>query len=357
METAAYLAFKADIDSRGLQQPLEITEAGVVLDGHARLQAAMELGIEKVEVIVVAPADEVEYMLLARCNAGISAHHSEPHSQSSSPLPAASAKTATKRRRANLTNRRRGGNVATSAARPRDRRRTGRRLARAPSRTPPPSHAHDPDLFAADQKRPGRRRHRRPRSVRRRLRDATLPQPPPLPNGPFDLIYADPPWQLRRPRRPLRARKPLPDDAARRRSKRCRSPRPTTRSSSSGRSTALLPEALEVIDAWGFSYLTNLAWVKPSIGLGRWTRNRHELLLLARRGNHPGPRPARPTGLGDRGRTRPPLRETRLRLPAARTGVSRGRASSSYSRAAARGPAGAAGETKRSPTDEPPRRP
>jgi N6-adenosine-specific RNA methylase IME4 len=46
----------------------------------------------------------------------------------------------------------------------------------------------------------------------------------------------------------------------------------------------LLPEALEVIGAWGFTYKTNLVWVKPSIGLGRWTRNRHEPLLLATRG-------------------------------------------------------------------------
>ncbi len=43
--------------------------------------------------------------------------------------------------------------------------------------------------------------------------------------------------------------------------------------------------------AWGFTYKTNLAWVKPSIGLGRWTRNRHELLLLGKHGNHPCPDP------------------------------------------------------------------
>src|SRR5439155_13857159 len=58
--------------------------------------------------------------------------------------------------------------------------------------------AHDPELFeeiksgriAADQAA---------RRVRRRLRDRELPAPPPPPEGPFDLIYADPPWQLGRP--------------------------------------------------------------------------------------------------------------------------------------------------------------
>jgi hypothetical protein len=54
---------------------------------------------------------------------------------------------------------------------------------------------------------------------------------------------------------------------------------------------SLLPEALQVMDAWGFEYLTNLAWIKQSIGLGRWIRNQHELLLLGRRGNYPAPDP------------------------------------------------------------------
>ncbi len=53
----------------------------------------------------------------------------------------------------------------------------------------------------------------------------------------------------------------------------------------------LLPEALEVISAWGFSYKSNLVWVKPSLGLGYWTRNRHELLLFATRGQIAVPDP------------------------------------------------------------------
>jgi N6-adenosine-specific RNA methylase IME4 len=55
--------------------------------------------------------------------------------------------------------------------------------------------------------------------------------------------------------------------------------------------SSLLPEALEVMDAWSFTYKTTLAWVKPRIGPGIWLRNRHELLLVGRRGNHPPPEP------------------------------------------------------------------
>ena len=53
-----------------------------------------------------------------------------------------------------------------------------------------------------------------------------------------------------------------------------------------------LPEAFDVLAAWGFEYVTNLVWVKDKIGLGYWVRGQHELLLIARRGNMPAPLPA-----------------------------------------------------------------
>jgi N6-adenosine-specific RNA methylase IME4/ParB-like chromosome segregation protein Spo0J len=56
-----------------------------------------------------------------------------------------------------------------------------------------------------------------------------------------------------------------------------------------------LPEALQVMRAWGFEYETSVVWVKHAIGTGYWVRNRHELLLIGSRGNMPHPAPsARP---------------------------------------------------------------
>lgn len=48
----------------------------------------------------------------------------------------------------------------------------------------------------------------------------------------------------------------------------------------------LLPDALRVVEAWGFAYKTNLVWVKDKAasGLGEYVRGRHELLLIATRG-------------------------------------------------------------------------
>jgi N6-adenosine-specific RNA methylase IME4 len=54
----------------------------------------------------------------------------------------------------------------------------------------------------------------------------------------------------------------------------------------------LLPEALEVMDSWGFTYKTNMVWVKNQNGMGYWARGKHELLLVGTKGRPPTPRPA-----------------------------------------------------------------
>ncbi len=53
--------------------------------------------------------------------------------------------------------------------------------------------------------------------------------------------------------------------------------------------SAMLEMALATVKAWGFQYRTQMVWVKPSIGLGQYVRQRHELLLVCRRGDHPAP--------------------------------------------------------------------
>jgi N6-adenosine-specific RNA methylase IME4 len=53
----------------------------------------------------------------------------------------------------------------------------------------------------------------------------------------------------------------------------------------------MLPQALEVMAAWGFGYVSNFAWVKDRIGTGYWNRNKHELLLIGTRGKVPAPAP------------------------------------------------------------------
>lgn len=51
----------------------------------------------------------------------------------------------------------------------------------------------------------------------------------------------------------------------------------------------MMPEAIDLLTDWGFTYKSHIAWVKDRIGTGYWTRNKHELLLIATKGNVPAP--------------------------------------------------------------------
>lgn len=53
-----------------------------------------------------------------------------------------------------------------------------------------------------------------------------------------------------------------------------------------------LRECMDVIDAWGFTYRTCMVWVKDRIGMGYHARNRHEMLLIAKRGQLSPPLPS-----------------------------------------------------------------
>ena len=51
----------------------------------------------------------------------------------------------------------------------------------------------------------------------------------------------------------------------------------------------MLPEAVEVMAAWGFAYKSQMVWLKDKMGTGYWIRSRHENLLIGTRGDVPAP--------------------------------------------------------------------
>jgi len=53
----------------------------------------------------------------------------------------------------------------------------------------------------------------------------------------------------------------------------------------------MLPEAVEVMTAWGFEYKTACVWIKDKPGTGYWLLNQHELLLIGVKGHVPAPAP------------------------------------------------------------------
>ncbi len=126
--------------------------------------------------------------------------------------------------------------------------------------------------------------YRAAKRVRRDQMLASLPASPPLPEGPFDLIYGDPAWRSQSPGSGWSPEQHYPTMAVEE-IKAIPVPAAENAALFLWVVNALLPQGLEVMEAWGFEYKTNLVWRKPSIGLGHWARNRHELLLFGTRGN------------------------------------------------------------------------
>lgn len=51
-------------------------------------------------------------------------------------------------------------------------------------------------------------------------------------------------------------------------------------------------KAFDVVDAWGFTYKSQIVWPKSRIATGYWARNRHEMLYICRHGAFPCLKPA-----------------------------------------------------------------
>ena len=117
-------------------------------------------------------------------------------------------------------------------------------------------------------------------------------EPPPLPEGTFDVILADPPWQYdfsETDSREIENQYPtmtVEEIAA------LEVPAAPNAVLYLWATAPKLREALQVVEGWGFTYVTNLVWVKDKIGMGYWARGRHELLLVATRGKPGVPEPA-----------------------------------------------------------------
>jgi N6-adenosine-specific RNA methylase IME4 len=284
-----YAVFKADVAARGVQVPLEITVGGIVLDGHERLRAVGELDIPEVDVLIVSPADELEHILLCalkRKHLGASQRAALVIELDKYRQAAASG---TARARANLRN---SVEVATLPPRGGKTRDLAAGWAGCSARTMQDAatvHAHDPKLF--EQVKQGRLSAEvAARRVRRANRDRQLPPAPAPPEGPFELIYADPPWQLGNPDGPHAPEQHYPTMPLAK-IKDLSVPAATDALLYLWAVNSHLPDALAVMAAWGFEYRANEVWVKQSIGMGVWTRNRHELLLIGRRGKASPPDP------------------------------------------------------------------
>lgn len=114
---------------------------------------------------------------------------------------------------------------------------------------------------------------------------------PPMPRGQFDIIYADPPWRYKWSGMNSKIEKHYPtmdlQDI-----KSLQIPSAADSVLYLWTPPAILGNALEVMEAWGFRYRSHAVWDKEIMGLGVWWRNQHELLLVGRKGTFPVPPPS-----------------------------------------------------------------
>jgi N6-adenosine-specific RNA methylase IME4 len=289
MTRAEYAELRRDVERRGrLLVPLEVTRRRVVLDGRSRLELARELQLDSVPVRIVEPEDELEYMLVAALTRRhLSASQKAMIAIELHDLEELRAQART-RQRENLRQ-----NAASEVATLPPRGRTCERIAKLAGISPRTAQdaitVYEEDPEAAERVKAGEIAvDLAARKVRRRKRDAAIAPAPPLPNGPFELIYADPPWQLGNPDGPWAPENHYPTSPTAE-NKALKVPASENAVLFLWAVNCMHPEALEVMEAWGFRYVAQVVWVKPSIGPGRWVRNRHETLLIGRKGKYPAP--------------------------------------------------------------------
>lgn len=269
-----FAALRQGIREHGILVPLEVTPEGMVLDGRHRLRLAIELGLAHVPVRLVRAGDPVEHMLLTTLQCrhlsqsqkaclAVELHYHHAEQELVATLPT-------------------GG-----------RRRD--RLAQITGVCP--RLIQDAlTLYIADRrlfrlvKEGGLPLHRARQELKRRERYAQIGDAPPLPTGLFEVILADPPWQMGNPSAawaPEQHYPTLPLDQI----KQLAVPAAADALLFLWVPASLIPQGLEVIEAWGFIFRTEIVWDKLTIGPGQWLRMQHEPLLLASRGHASPPPP------------------------------------------------------------------
>jgi N6-adenosine-specific RNA methylase IME4 len=291
LEGAEYEALKADIAQNGLLEPIWLHPDGSIIDGRNRYRACIETGTEprfrtwSGEGSLVAfvlslnlhrrHLDESQRAMVAARIANMPAHRpesgsidllSQPEAAETLNISVKSVKRAKKVIKQGTPELQRAvdaGKVAVSV---------GARVAEMPQ---------EHQDFFVDAVNSGASASKAKSETERHFRK----QAPPLPEGKYSVLYADPPWQY--------------DNSGFHQSAESQYPTMSVEEISNlpvqdlatdetilflWATNPLLPEALQVMRAWGFEYKTNIAWVKDrGRGWGWWLRSKHELLLIGTR--------------------------------------------------------------------------
>lgn len=290
---AQYEALKADIAERGVMVPVEVdADTGEVLDGANRQRICAELGVDAPVVMRSFESDAERVAHALKMNLLRRQLSDEAWSDAFEQLAEARGVRLGKGGDRKSTATVAVDSAATLAAELGVTDRTARHRRKNAQRVKGLREQGRGDL--ADQVNEGAV------SLRNAEREAGVqrsrPRPAPeVPVGEFSVVLGDPPWRYEsattEPGRAIENHYPTMtlDEIVELGS---RLPFAKDAVLFLWATSPKLAEALRVMDGWGFEYRTNAVWVKNQIGMGYWFRQRHELLLVGRRGSMPVPEPA-----------------------------------------------------------------
>lgn len=126
------------------------------------------------------------------------------------------------------------------------------------------------------------------KKYKREERDKNL-ETPKLPEGQFNIIYADPPWKYEHSRTKSRDIENQYPTMGLEEIKLIKIPTADNCVLFLWATAPKLEEALSVLNSWGFTYRTCAIWDKEIIGMGYWFRGQHEVLLVGVKGEFKPP--------------------------------------------------------------------
>jgi len=319
MSLEDYQNFLEDIRRNGILQPIDITYNNVILDGHHRVKAAMELGIKEIEVRIpeLLYVDEDEYLISVAMNrrhltegqkAVLANEYRKILSTKRQSEAGKKAVTIREIKRGNIDEE----TVSTSMNEEQERSRKiaserwkvsewNVRIAQEIEKTAPKVYErlgsgdlqiHEAKIIAQlpEDKRKvvlEKKLETRKdiRSIVRDFNNAERNQNvKPIPDGKFSIIYADPPWEYEHSISTTREIENHYPTLELEKIKEIKVPADDNAMLFLWTPAPKIEEALDVVKAWGFSYRTCMVWVKDKIGTGYYSRGKHELLLIGTKG-------------------------------------------------------------------------
>lgn len=272
-------ALEKDCLERGIQIPVEVDEKGTVLDGHNRVAIAKKHGLKYETVVrefLTEEEKKVHVLMLNMARRHLKSHQWGLAFKRLLDLRGVKTSRGPKGRNDNSAT---VAEIAGGLGVP--TRTAERRLEQADVyESLPPE---EQSAVDAGEKSISSATRKQKQSVKRKEAGKTAKL-----SGKFSVVYSDPPWKFgattvtggadqhyaAMATKEIEAI-PVKDHATR------------DAVLFLWTTNAHLPDALAVVSAWGFSYKTNLVWVKDKAtsGLGEYVKGKHEILLIATRGS------------------------------------------------------------------------